>query len=809
VLEQTDAAVKAADLPLVATDFETLANDVLTIRSTGPQISAKAPGQGAATVTTADLMASNGVVHVINTVLLPAPATRTVVDLLGPDHTVLAGLLTSAGLLGTLGGEAAAFTVFAPTNAAFAKVDPAVMSCLAIPGNVGLLSQVLRYHVAGSVMLAADLPAGSTVPSIATTFADNNIVTADLNVSTADLLASNGVVHVLHNVLIPQGFVCRANVASTIADSPDHEVLETMVGAAGLVDTLTGAGLFTVFAPTDTAIDAVEDGLKAKLNSGDAQWTPLLQEVLKYHVLEKTDATIMSTGLPVTATDFETMANDGELTIRKAEPQISAKAPGEGAATVIAADLVSGNGIVHAVNTVLLPPAATRNIIQLGQGSADHSTLVQLLTSAGLVQTLSATAGTSGFTVFAPTDAAFAQVDTAVLACLQRPSNTDQLAELLKYHVAGSVITSGNLPVEIPSLATAYDDNNIASADLTVSEADLLTNNGVVHVVDSVLIPENFVCDDNECILETDNCNALATCENTRGSFTCTCPSDYFGDGTACSEITGPVAAVSYRLPMSREAFNFDLQLRFRRAIAGLARLDLIHVIITRIVVVTTTTTVSTGRRLLQDAIQVDMQMLAEEGTDEEDLRSRVSLENVNAEMAKDADLPDVEIAEELTYTSEPDGDSKKVRGPVIAGIVIAALFTVAAAAALCFWRARRKGLPEANTRDLDVAAEIDAEKGLETPPKQVWEAGYEPHPVSIEQPKAPEPVAQPVTFAPPPMIPQPLPFAPPMTYGMPWGTMGSGSMDSSMPPMMGSMPPMMGSSMPPMMGSMGMQQPY
>jgi uncharacterized surface protein with fasciclin (FAS1) repeats len=150
--------------------------------------------------------------------------------------------------------------------------------------------------------------------------------------------------------------------------------------------------------------------------------------------------------------------------------------------------------------------AGDKNIVALAQSNADVSTLVSAVTAAGLAETLS---GPGPFTVFAPTNTAFAKVDKAALGSLMEPANKAKLADLLKYHVvSGTVkaadvvkmITDGKGTATIKTLAggelkASMDGDKVILTDgkgmkSTVTGTDMAASNGVVHTIDTVLMPK-------------------------------------------------------------------------------------------------------------------------------------------------------------------------------------------------------------------------------------------------------------------------------------------------------------------------------
>jgi len=165
------------------------------------------------------------------------------------------------------------------------------------------------------------------------------------------------------------------------------------------------------------------------------------------------------------------------------------------------------NGVVHVIDKVLLPPSTSRNVVGIATGNTDFSTLVELLTAAELVTTLGTDDVKTAFTVFAPNNAAFGKVDATTLKCLKEAGNKAVLANLLKYHVvSGTVVASALTDKQvITTIATNAANKLTFVADGTklqtsgtgssaIKTTNILGTNGVVHIIDTVLIPSDFKC---------------------------------------------------------------------------------------------------------------------------------------------------------------------------------------------------------------------------------------------------------------------------------------------------------------------------
>merc|ERR1712195_356423 len=383
-----------------------------------------------ATVKTADVIASNGVIHIIDSVLLPAgvplPAmpTKNIVEL-ASGISDLSTLVTAlkAGELTTALSAKGPFTVFAPTNKAFLALPNGTLAHLLDPKNIKTLQSVLEYHViANAAVRSFDLKSTQLVKTLESqdvniTKRDGSIFVNNAEVITANADTTNGVVHIIDQVLIPPSIV---GVAVT---QPDLSTLVTALKAGGLVDTLSGAGPFTVFAPTNEAFAKLPPIVLQMLL--EPKNTATLAKVLTYHVVA---GAVLSKDL----TNNEIIKTvEGE----NVTAHVTAAGVKINDTTVKTADVIASNGVIHIIDSVLLPagvplPAVpTKNIVELASGISDLSTLVTALKAGELTTALSAK---GPFTVFAPTNKAFLALPNGTLAHLLDPKNIKTLQSVLE-----------------------------------------------------------------------------------------------------------------------------------------------------------------------------------------------------------------------------------------------------------------------------------------------------------------------------------------------------------------------------------------
>ncbi|MDB2362661.1 fasciclin domain-containing protein, partial [Flavobacteriales bacterium] len=437
-----------------------------------------------ATVTAANIEASNGVVHVIDMVLIPTeePELPSIMDIVTESeaHTVLEAAINAAGLNELLDGEDP-FTLFAPTDDAFDALPEGTVAALL--ANIDELIEVLAHHVVGGTFMAEDLNDGDVL----TTANDDNLtVTVDgmtymidmATVISANIEASNGVVHVIDIVLIPE--TNDQTVMSIIENSPIHTTLETAIIAAGLANTLSGDGSFTVFAPSDEVFAALPDGALDLILAN----TELLTNLLLGHVHEgELYSADLTDGLNVT------MMNEGDLTVSNDGMTIMIDD-----AIIFQEDLPATNGVVHVIDNILPSTVIdpdTLTVMSIIEASPEHTTLEAAINAAELAETLS---GEGPFTVFAPTDDAFALLPAGTVEGLL--ADIPALTEILLHHVVGATALSTDFndgdvltTLNTTELTVSVDDGTYIIDMATVTAANLEADNGVVHVINMVLIP--------------------------------------------------------------------------------------------------------------------------------------------------------------------------------------------------------------------------------------------------------------------------------------------------------------------------------
>jgi len=290
-----------------------------------------------------------------------------------------------------------------------------------------------------------------------------------------------------------QSLACQSHKkpALDIVQTAEHvgqfRTLLAALRAADLVDALKSPGPFTAFAPTDKAFAALPAGTVEFLLLPENK--AKLQSILKYHVVA---GKVMSRDL-LKYRDAKTLhGNKVNLTLRV------------NGARVIKADIKSSNGVIHVIDQVILPdkfkpitgyankPVASRldkDVLQTAAGAGQFNTLVAAIDAAGLSDALS---GRGPFTVFAPTDAAFAKLPAGTVGNLLKPENQAKLQAILKYHVLPANLSSHDIvkshTVKTLSGRSIYPSVLLDSSAIKMK--NIYCRNGVIHVIDSVMLPK-------------------------------------------------------------------------------------------------------------------------------------------------------------------------------------------------------------------------------------------------------------------------------------------------------------------------------
>jgi uncharacterized surface protein with fasciclin (FAS1) repeats len=391
----------------------------------------------------------------------------------------LSAALKAAGLIPALQGKGP-FTVFAPTDEAFSKLPRGTVESLLKPENKALLTSILTYHVVPGKVTAKqvvklDKARSLNGQQIDISVSKKGVQVDKARVVKADIHASNGVIHVIDSVIMPSS----NDIVETAVSAGSFETLIAAVKAAGLVDTLKGSGPYTVLAPTDDAFSKLPPGTIRKLLKPENKG--LLTSILTYHVL------------PGRAFASDVVDRSVAKTLNGQAVDISLGKSGVtiDGARVTVTDIDASNGVIHVIDRVIMPNAD--DIISTAVNAGTFKTLAAALTAGELIGALKQK---GPFTVFAPTDEAFAKLPPGTVESLLKPENKSKLQGILKYHVVpGRIYAPDALAVrsaktlEGSSIQTKKAGTSVRINNATVTKANIDASNGVIHVIDRVLIP--------------------------------------------------------------------------------------------------------------------------------------------------------------------------------------------------------------------------------------------------------------------------------------------------------------------------------
>merc|ERR1711990_536510 len=285
----------------------------------------------------------------VNKVLVPPgfkpPLDKDIVELAQAtdDLSTLVQAVVAGDLVDTL-KSTGPFTVFAPTNDAFGKLDSKLLDTLLKPENKAKLAAVLTYHVASGKAAASDLTDGQSIETVqgndlTVTINPNGVfINTESQVVTPDVEATNGIVHIINKVLVPPG--SDKDIVELAQATDDLSTLVQAVVAGGLVDTLKSTGPFTVFAPTNDAFGKLDAKLLDALLKPENK--EKLAAVLTYHVVAngKVASSDLTDGQQITTVQGENVT----VTINTNGVFINTDSQ------VVTPDVEATNGIVHIIN---------------------------------------------------------------------------------------------------------------------------------------------------------------------------------------------------------------------------------------------------------------------------------------------------------------------------------------------------------------------------------------------------------------------------------------------------------------------------
>lgn len=497
-------------------------------------------------VVDADNEASNGVVHIIDKILLP----QSVLDQLFPKPSIvelvteteelslLEEALIKAGLVDELSAEGP-FTVFAPTDAAADELFDALGDSFNSFDDfdnfleIEILKQILLYHVVDGHIMSTDLTVGS-VPTLLTnesieiiasggTFVVGDASDVDANILSADNEASNGVVHIIDKILIPaevQEFLDSLNevqgktIAELVEETEGFTFLKEALELTGLLETLDSEGPFTVFAPTDDALSGLLAVFGSQFTSlqdfTSEEEIALLRQILLYHVLPGT-----TTSSDLSVSTINTLSGDNTLDVVTTESGFGLVDVFQVPAAIELTDITAKNGVIHTIDRVLLPASVVESI-----ANDINDTIIDAIDSleeSAFIQDLIILLGNEfedvleqEFTFFLPTNNAFLDLFASLegydsLADFNTAEELELLTTILSYHlIDGTKVTSQmlvdgqtagtlqgeELTISLSSGAAVVDKTGIPA---NVTKADIEVLSGVIHFIDKVLLPQEVL----------------------------------------------------------------------------------------------------------------------------------------------------------------------------------------------------------------------------------------------------------------------------------------------------------------------------
>ncbi|XP_030620823.1 transforming growth factor-beta-induced protein ig-h3 [Chanos chanos] len=414
-----------------------------------------------------DQHATNGIVHVVDRVI--TAITNTVHNFIDTDDDLdtLRTAIAAAGLTNLLESEGS-YTIFAPTNEAFEKIPPDTLN--RILGDPVALKDLLNYHILKNMHCSESIVSGTPLETLQGTVlevgceGDEMTLNGKAIIKSKDQLGTNGVIHYINEVLIPDS-------AKTLLELAEGSALTTatkLFTEAGLSAHLSGSEAVTLLAPQN---EAFKDGVPVM--------TADLKDLLKNHILkEKLSSKSLYHGQ-----ELETF---GGLKLRVFVYRNNLCIEN---ACIAAHDKTGRFATMFTIDKVLSPPMGT--VMDVLKADYRFSTLVGAIQTAGMTELLNKQ---GAYTIFAPTNEAFSAMPAAERSRLMR--DPQQLAGVLKYHIGEEFLVSGGVTSHTRVKTLQGDKLELGMRNYTMYinrvpaiEADLMATNGVVHAVGSIIQP--------------------------------------------------------------------------------------------------------------------------------------------------------------------------------------------------------------------------------------------------------------------------------------------------------------------------------
>jgi transforming growth factor-beta-induced protein len=443
--------------------LETVSGDNLTVSTTDTTTSVNG-----AQILTKDVGATNGLVHVVERTLLANQSLSTRLALDGFTQTTQALIEENGGIPGD-----GPYTIFAPVDGGYGGFELETLA-----SNSDFLSSFIGYHVVEGRLRASDLSSGQTIETQSgnelqvSVEDDGTVLVNGFEVVTTNLEATDGVVHRIDGALLQNQSVAGRTALATV-----YSNLEGGLDQVGLTGTLEGGGSFTVFAPQNGAFGGIDTDT---LRSSDSFY----RSVLEYHVVpgQVLESSDLSSG--------QALETVGGAELQVTEEGGTVRVNGY---PVQEANIQASNGVIHGMGSIFLENQTVANRAVL---TSVLTSLEDLLQRANLYGALNDPDGT--FTVFAPADGAFAELNANAVSALTADRNRDLLRKILNYHVVGGEAFSGTelqegrrlQTLQGSSIQTAAGSGGVQVNGIPVTQPDLQTSNGVVHLIEGdVLLP--------------------------------------------------------------------------------------------------------------------------------------------------------------------------------------------------------------------------------------------------------------------------------------------------------------------------------
>ncbi|KAM9357200.1 transforming growth factor-beta-induced protein ig-h3 [Symphorus nematophorus] len=413
-----------------------------------------------------DQHATNGIVHVVDRVITAVSNNVNSLLDIDDDLETLRTAMAAAGLTAMLENEGQ-YTVFAPTNEAFEKIPPETLN--RILGDPVALKDLLNYHILKHMQCAESIVSGTPMETLQGTVlevgcdGDQMTLNGKAIITRKDQLGTNGVVHYINELLIPDS----AKVLLELAEGSSVATATRLFVEAGLTPHLTGSEALTMLAPLDDAF------------KGSVMMTPDMKKLMTNHLLKEQ----LSSKSLYHGQELETL---GGLKLRVFVYRNNLCIEN---ACIAAHDKTGRYATMFTVDKVLAPPMGT--VMDVLKADDRFSLLVGAIQTAGMTELLNQP---GALTFFAPTNDAFSALPPAELNRLMR--NREELAGVLRYHLGEGMLVSGGVgshtrvqPLQGDKLELGVRNYTVYINKIPVADADLMATNGVVHAVNSVIKP--------------------------------------------------------------------------------------------------------------------------------------------------------------------------------------------------------------------------------------------------------------------------------------------------------------------------------